>query len=111
MSLLNEIYKKQYEQSLQKNKKNKRKRKLEAVEHIDRVLKNYKDDIDKRLLRQTQMYELECVRWKHSNPNCNHNSTKNNDKPIKPTFKSISKTMKLRVVSVGLLQSIRDCVE
>jgi len=45
MSLLNEIYKKQYEQSLQKNKKNKKKRKLEAIEHIDRVLKKYKDDI------------------------------------------------------------------
>lgn len=103
MSLLNEIYKKQYEQSLQKNKKNKRKRKLEAVEHIDRVLKKYKDDIDKRLLRQTQMYELECVRCKHSQPH-------NNDKPIKPTFKSISKTIQL-TVSVGLLQSIRDCVE
>jgi len=110
MSLLNEIYKKQYEQSLQKNKKNNKKRKLEAIEHIDRVLKKYKDDIDKRLLMQTQMYELECVRWKYSNPNYNPNSTKNNDKQIKPTFKSISKTIQL-TVSVGLLQSIRDCVE
>ena len=103
MSLLNEIYKKQYEQSLRKNKKNNKKRKLEAIEHIDHVLKKYKDDIDKRLLRQTQMYELECVRWKHSQHH-------NNDKPMKPTFKSISKTIQLPV-SVGLLQSIRDCVE
>ena len=31
MSLLNEIYKKQYER--QKNKKNNKKRKLEAIEH------------------------------------------------------------------------------
>lgn len=113
---LNDIYRKQYEQSLQNNKKNKKKRKLEAIEHIDSVLKRYEKNINTLFKNSIQQYEINYVKWKHSNPNYNPNKANTHicgqqPPPIKPTFKSISNQARVPYMSVGLLQSIRDCLE